>query len=266
MDELPDEIMPTIAGYLPPVDTIRLNSTSKTLHSKLSLTTSCPRQILTKFFRRDCDDDLHYGFQVPVPYQVSCHSVLLSLVWRDQGRGNRKGKIVIEAEEKSAVPRTSGRRFGDGRVVHASGIAPHTAKKLGIEFQPKENETYHLWYAVGGGGGHNVHLYNVHIQTLVLEDPGRCFGKAYNILAKTDALGVWDQKLTHIVHLDVEKFLITLEERLLPPIISSSNVGHLPETHLERKIRSFVKSLWESWIEEYLVYAKIRERAPWAPS
>jgi len=262
MDELPDEIMPTIAGYLPPVDTIQLNSTSKILHSKPSITASYPREILTKFSRRDCDGDLHYGFQVPVPHQVSCHSVLLSLIWRDQGWGNRNGKIFIEAEEKSHIPSTSSRRFGEGRVVHTSGIAPHTAKRLGIVFQPKESETYHFWYAAGGGGGHNAHLCNVRIQTLVLDDPGRCFGKAYNVLAKTDALGVWDQKSRPIVHLDVEKFLMTLEERLLPPLISFTNVGHQPETHLEPKIRAFVKSLWESWIEEYLVYANILDRAP----
>jgi len=279
MDELPDEIMPKIAGYLPPLDTIHLNNTSKILHSKLSLTSSCPRQILTKFSRGDCDDDLHYGFQVPVPHQFSCHSVLLSLVWRDQGWGNRKGRIVIEAEEKSHVPRTSGRRCDNGRVVHTSGTAPHSAKRLGITFQPKESETYHLWYAVGGGGGHNVHLSNVRIQILVLGDPGRCFGKAYSILANTEALGVWDRKSRPAAYASGRRrqsrwarspdpgscrrsTASVMEEHLLPPLMTLANIGYLPEANFEPEFRAFIQSLWESWVEEYFVYAKDIAGAP----
>jgi len=276
MDELPDEIIPAVASYLPPLDTLRLNNTSKTLRSKLSLTACSPRLILTDFSRGDRDDDLHHGFQIPVPRQAPCHSVLLALTWRDQGWGNRKGRIVIAAAEGGRVRPAPDPRCGED-VVYASGIAEHAARRIDVTFRPKDGETYHLWYVVGGGGGHSLHLSNVRIQILVLDDPGRCFGEAYNTLAKTGDLGVWDQpsrpqtssgrrppprRHPHssaspsIVHRDMDQFLSTLGERPLPPSISPANVSDHSAATSELKFRAFVRSLWESWIEEYFAYAK----------
>jgi len=256
MDELPDEILPVIAGYLPPLDAMELNNTSKALHSKLSLTASRPRRILTKFSRGDCNDDLHYGFQVPVPKEIPCHSVVLLLIWKDQGWGNRKGRMVLEAEE-SGIHRASVRRCGEGRTVYTSGVAPHSAQRLHITFQPKKGETYHLWYAVGGGGGHAFHLSQVRTQALVLDDPGRCFGTACSVLTNTYALGAWDQQWR-----PEEEFLATLEENLPSPSISFADAGDVPVADMEPKVRAFLWSLWTSLTEEYVAYSKALEEAP----
>jgi len=171
MDELPGEILPIVVGYLLPSDAIQLNNTCKKLHSKLSLTATCPRQILTNFSRQDRDDDAHSGFQIPVPHQVSCHSMLLSMIWRDHGWGYRKGKVFVVAEKKNHLYGRSGERFGGGSVAYTSGIALHEEQRLDITFQPKGNETYHLWYVVGHGGGHSLRLSNVKVQALVFDDP-----------------------------------------------------------------------------------------------
>ena len=71
--------MPTIAGFLPPRDALRWSNASKTVHANLSLAACGPRRILGHFSREDPDDELHYGFRLPVPRQAPCHSVLLSL-------------------------------------------------------------------------------------------------------------------------------------------------------------------------------------------
>lgn len=239
MDELPDHIAQNIAEYLPPLDVFQMSSTSKVLHSKLSLSTSRSRQILTKFSRRDSDDEFHYGFHVQVPSRVSCHTVLLSAIWKDQGWGNRKGKVVVEAEDKSQDNRASRPRFGSGRVVYSSGIAPHAAQTLKITFHPEEHETYHFWYAVGGGGGHTLDFSAVCIRVLVLDDPGRYFSKACSVLA--GALHAWDAKKTEpIVHRDMDWFIQTLGDNPLLP---------------------FMRTLWASWIEECSAYATLLEGA-----
>lgn len=253
MDELPDEILPIVVGHLPPSGAIQLNNTCKKLHSKLSLTTTFPRRILTNYFRQDPDDEAHYGFQIPVPHQVSCHSMLLSMTWKDQGWG---GRVFVLAEAKNRSNDGSGRQFSEGRVVYASGIALHEERRLAIAFQPKKNETYHLWYVVGHGGGNRLRLSNTSIRSLVFDDPSRCFGKASNYLTKTDALPAWDEESGATVPVDTEQFLSTLY--LLPPLISFADGENVSEANSQRKLRGFVKSMRLSWIGEFHAYAKAK--------
>merc|ERR1712194_360625 len=37
-----------------------------------------------------------------------------------------------------------------GRIVFASGVAPHGLESLCVTFAPTRDQTYHLWYVVGG--------------------------------------------------------------------------------------------------------------------
>jgi len=280
---LPTEILATgIAGYLLPSDAIKLNNTCKKLHSKLSLTAIAPRPLIAKFIRGDHNDDAHYGFQIWVPDQVSCHSILLSMRWKDQGWGNCKGKIFVVANEKNPLlcndddddddDRSGEMLFGGGRVVYTSATAPHEEQRLDVEFQPSKeniNETsYHVWYIVGGGGGHSLNLSSVTTQALVFDDPLRSFGKAYNFLAKTQVLSAYDNKrgppssTTMSVHLDVEQFVQTHGEHLLTPLISFADDRYnddddVSEADLHhQKVLGFIQSIWESWAKQYLEYAK----------
>merc|ERR1740121_1194988 len=93
-------------------------------------------------------------------------------------------------------------------------------------------------------------------------DPGRCFGRAYDVLVKSDAVGAWDRQTKPSVHSDVDQLLATLDERLQPPPMPFADVGHLPAATLDLKDRALVWSLWQSWMNEYLAYAKILSGVP----
>jgi len=257
MNNLPNEILPIVAGYLPSSDAIKLNNTCKKFHSRLSLTATAPHSIITEFSRRNPDGDAHYGFLIPVPNQVSCHSMRVSMIWQDQGWGDRKGQVFVVAEEENQLYHRSSQNFGGGRLVYTSAIASHEKQSLAIEFQPKENETYHVWYKVGSGGGHSLSLSSVNVQALLFDDTSRCFVNAYNFLAKTEALPAWDMKSWGIIiHLDVEEFVITHEHHLLPALMSFPNRRILSDIELQRKLKRFMQSIWELWMEDYHASAK----------
>mmetsp|Transcript_27830 Transcript_27830/g.47311 ORF Transcript_27830/g.47311 Transcript_27830/m.47311 type:complete len:303 (+) Transcript_27830:3-911(+) len=266
MDELPNEILPMAAGFLDPVDAIHLNSTCKKLHSKLSLSATCPRRIINNFSRYNCDDDVHYGFPIPVPDQILCHSILLSMTWRDQGWGNRKGRVFV-VEQEGERPATS-EPFGGGLIVYASGIGQHEDQRLDITLQPRQKRKYHLWYAVGEGGGHSLHLSYVNIQNLIFDNGSHCFGKAYNFLTRMGSLQAWDQELGRRDSVDaenIELFLQTGGDHLIPPLISFDNVNDISEADLQMKLRGYITCLQNMWIEEYFAYAKIVEDASLQP-
>ena len=261
MNDLPHEILAITAGYLHPSDAIQLNNTCKKMHSKLSLTATAPHTIITEFSRRDGDGDGHYGFHIPVPDQVSCHSMHVSMIWEDQGWG----QVFVVAEERNQAccgDGRSSRRFGDGRLVYNSATASHDEKRMDIEFQPKENETYHVWYVVAPGGEHSLSLSTVSIQALVFDDTSRCYGKAYSFLSRTQALPAWDKQWMAIIHLDVEQFLLSYGEQYLPPLISFADRGNdVSDADSEQKLMSVIHSIWKSWMDEYVAYAKIMAEA-----
>ena len=159
MDALPNVTPLLVADYLPPKDAVNFGLASKQLHSKLSLTVTQPRLILECFNQYDRDDLPHYGFQInATKSHVVAHSMVLSMRWRDQGWGNRKGRVIVVAKNEDEV--RNEKRVGR-RVIFSSDIAPHEFEELQIIFKPKEKESYHLWYFVGGGGGHGLFIEDV---------------------------------------------------------------------------------------------------------
>lgn len=275
--DLPNEILPIVVGYLPPSGAIQLNNACQKFHDGLSLTATYPRRILTDFFRHEIDDDAHYGFPIPVHPQVACHSLLLSMMRTDQGWGNHRGRVFIVAEARNGVRATDARRkFDGGRVVCTAGIAQREGRRLAIAFQPKGHESYHLWYAVGGGGARDLRLTDIQVSTLVFDDAARCFRQASDLLARTDPFHAWDQESrttdalyaweqesrTNNVDMDIKSFFRTHGEHLLPieellALISREGGPNITGTHVQLKLRGYLKSLQESWIEECSVYAQI---------
>ena len=87
-------------------------------------------------------------------------------------------------------------------------------------FKPKRDESYHLWYAVGGGGGHSLHLSNVTIQTLVFDDSSHSFAKASNFLAENNIFCGWNvMKMYHESFkavLESTNYLLEKGDPLLP--------------------------------------------------
>jgi len=185
-----------VAEFLAFLDMCQLSITSKKLHSQLSVFIMPPRKILTDFARIDYHNGnadhgpyaMDYGFEIPVPSQpqVVCHSMCVSMSWRDQGLGlGQKGYFLIMASDKE-----SGGHLGP--TVFASPHAPHSSQSLHITFMPKREKSYHLWYVVGGGGEHSMNLCNVTVQAIVYDDPSRSFLKAYHFVAKRNVFLPWD--------------------------------------------------------------------------
>mmetsp|Transcript_8543 Transcript_8543/g.14983 ORF Transcript_8543/g.14983 Transcript_8543/m.14983 type:complete len:301 (-) Transcript_8543:155-1057(-) len=251
MENLLDDIPPLIAGYLPPLDAIDLSRTCRKLQSQLSLTATPRRRILTGFIRHDSNDDRHYGFQIPIISQVAVHSILVSMTWKDQGWGNRKGRVFVVA--------------GGGRVVYSSGIAPHNLEQFSFTFEPRQNESYHLWYNVGGGGGHSLRLSNVSVQALVFDDPSGCFGKAHIFLGKTNTFHPWDVMGSSHVHqfhhdtfntiLASTSHALTHGLQVLPPMISFFAVYGISEADLSLALIASIESVRNDWKQESSTYA-----------
>jgi hypothetical protein len=58
-------------------------------------------------------------------------------------------------------------RFSSGRLVVTSPIVEHHEMQLSLSFQPRADEIYHLWYSVGGGGGHELFVENLVVYSLI---------------------------------------------------------------------------------------------------
>jgi len=111
------------------------------------------------------------------------HSIQLSLQWRDQGWGNRKGKLFIVrsietsttmASEPSRAHKKqniSSLRKND-KIMYESPTAEHTVSKLTASVtlltsnESNQNYKYSIWLFVGGGGGHSLRINNLSIKYL----------------------------------------------------------------------------------------------------
>mmetsp|Transcript_5240 Transcript_5240/g.9631 ORF Transcript_5240/g.9631 Transcript_5240/m.9631 type:complete len:309 (-) Transcript_5240:94-1020(-) len=264
MDQLPEDILRKVVGYLASSGALGLACTSKSIRSQLSLATTNPRRILNKFYHHDCNDDIHRGFQIPVPSQqmVSVHSTRLSINWRDQGWGNRKSQVFVIATKKDQTPYESAgsvqiwnderKEFGGGRVVYRSEIAPHSMGRLTITFMTKQEESYHLWYVVGGGGGHAISLEDVKVQSLLFGDSSQTFAKAHNFLVESKIFGAWDQSRStsnspnpHLLTTICEtvSYLLKQSQNVPPPIISFFGDYGMSEMDLSVSLMDSIKSL-----------------------
>lgn len=160
MNNLVDDITPLIAAYLPAEDAINFSKTSKKLNSQLSL--SSTTRWLIDLSKDDCSNNHNYGFQIPIPLHAAVHSICISMDWEDQGWGNQKGHVLVTAGLNPMSDASS-------KIIFSSGIASHHAEQLKITFTPKEGVSYHLYYRVGGGGGHSLHLSNIRVRALMVE-------------------------------------------------------------------------------------------------
>lgn len=264
MEHVPAEILKQhLAPYLPPSDLCQLSTASKTLNAQLSLSLLPRRKILTQFIRTDhrnafTNSDhgpyaLNYGFEIPVPSGAACHSVTVTMRWRDQGWGERKGHFVIIASDKYPdAPR--------GPVVFASDVAPHSLESLRVTFAQQRNRTYHLWYVAGGGVRitFSLNLYEVAVEALILDDSSRSFRKAHGCLAKRNAFLTWDvaqllvasQKSCHgplETILTSTRYLLEQGVAVPPPMLAFfRSCGIFPEDlspKLLKSIGSIVKDL-----------------------
>jgi hypothetical protein len=188
---LPLELKRRIASHLSSGDAIALSQTCKSLHSSLALSSLSPPRtvlpILNALGHWRTGDDVLRSIRLPV-LQRRVHSLTLSFFWRDQGHGNRKSQVWI-AGRPTSDPIDTEHPFQGGQIVCESPLAPHTLEQYKMTFVPTEGFVYRLWYKIGSGGGHQLHIENGVLHTTIFDDEERYIARNYRILRQVGALG-----------------------------------------------------------------------------
>lgn len=122
----------------------------------------------------------HEWFAIPVNTST-VHAVIVTGVWKDQGWGNEKGMLSIVANNGQA-PDDFKEPSRD--VVAYIYPAPHKWKEFQLSATVKKGykthgsaeqaiEEYKVWYKIGGGGGHTLHVRKVFVRLLEYADGDR---------------------------------------------------------------------------------------------
>jgi hypothetical protein len=161
------------------------------MYSDLALSTLlpplriCPPQHWTG--EVDTGDIPRCGPEIPLVYGARrTHSVQIVCNWKDQGWGNHKGRLFIVSHNSKTKLTTNTTNettnthlsFENGRVLYTSPIASHGVEFLTMSFTPTlhdeeddwDDMSYHIWYSVGGGGGHGLYIFELTCFCTVFED------------------------------------------------------------------------------------------------
>ena len=157
----PRDLTETIASFLCPVDALALDASG-----------TATRCVVVERYRHFATNQVfavseHRAHRLlPVPLggaRTRVHTVGITLFWRDQGWGNRKGKVWV-LRERDRAPNDHGISSEDVRCM--KGPAPHAVAHEYMAFRPRAGEEYDFWYSVGGGGGHRLYIYNLGLHRL----------------------------------------------------------------------------------------------------
>ena len=169
MEDLPDVVLLKIAEYLSPEICARLSMTCKRFH-----------KILPKYVCFRGDDfkisgpfDGHWApesyFDGP-KLRGKVKSFRASVKWKDQGWGNRKGRLMVKL-----VRLDSGKKKVIAENKNLFGIADHEWAESSCLFLndpvvklAKRGDFYSFERNAGGGGGHSLHVEKF---TVLLEHP-----------------------------------------------------------------------------------------------
>lgn len=164
--EIPQEINIRIASFLSVPDVIKYQNSCKYLKRTINL------NILHKASPIEINDlhetgDYKTGHKIrpwtritPLLFQSLTHTVKLTCVYKDQGWGNQKGNIYITEMQNSNDQEI-------GKIIATSPTAEHQETRCRLLFEPKPGCTYGLCYKAGGGGGHELFVRNVKLESFV---------------------------------------------------------------------------------------------------
>jgi len=159
IEGLPEVALIHITNYLAPEDITRLALTCKRLYSVL------PRFVVMigKDFRIHGPLGGHwapkpYFSGPPLPARVK--QLTMSVEWKDQGWGNRKGQVFISLVRGRTKKIVAERR-------EPMGIAPHDWATVTVELaednvvtEARQGDFYQFARNAGGGGGHKLEVKN----------------------------------------------------------------------------------------------------------
>ena len=164
MDNLPELVLLQIVEYLSPEECVRLSRTCKRFY-----------RILPKFVRISGEDFTlrgpSGGHWEPKPYfegpvlEKKVKSMRASVRWKDQGWGNRKGRLMVKLIRLDS---------GENRVVAENnnmfGLALHEWKAATCKIVDhpvvklsEPGDFYSFERNAGGGGGHSLTVKNFNV-------------------------------------------------------------------------------------------------------
>ncbi len=158
-EDFPDLVLSHVADLLCPEDVARLSQTCHRLHSVL------PHFMIVhgKDFEIRGPRSGHWApelyFDGPVLPSI-VKKLSLSVVWKDQGYGNRKGEIFLQLMRQT---NTSSSPVVVAEKRRVFGIAEHHEMKANAELRDdpviklaKPGDFYRFMRNAGGGGGHSL--------------------------------------------------------------------------------------------------------------
>lgn len=159
LDTLPELVLESIAAFLAPEEVVQLARTCKRLYSAL------PRIMV--FFGEDFHIHGPRGghwapelyFDGPVlPSLVK--KLMLSVEWKDQGWGNRKGEIFVSLVRGRLEQIVAERRGPLGIAPHEWSSSAVELKEDKVVTEAKQGDFYRFTRNAGGGGGHQLIVKN----------------------------------------------------------------------------------------------------------
>ena len=174
MERLKHDVLRYIVSFLDPKDVVRLRRTCRRMYAEM------PQVILTTELWKGPDFKIsgprggHWApelyFDGPIlPSMVK--ELQLSVVWQDQGWGNRKGEIYMmlmglvrngEPVEIAKCPSLFGIAEHYEKEEHKAITADHP-----VVAKAKAGDFYRFMRNAGGGGGHKLKVKNFRVNATV---------------------------------------------------------------------------------------------------
>ena len=168
LDKLPELVLLHIAKFLCPEEIARLSQTCHRLQSIM------PRFLIIRGedFRIQGPSFGHWApelyFDGPL-LSKAVRKLTMSLLWKDQGWGNRKGEIFMKLMRPSSSSANNDfEAVAEKRKIF--GIAEHEEKKDRVELSlhpvvklAQPGDFYRFMRNAGGGGGHTLTVANFRV-------------------------------------------------------------------------------------------------------
>lgn len=170
MDIHQEEIHLRISSFLSVPDVLAYESSCKKIRSNINLKRLDQATLTHITDLRERGDRLTGGQKrlwirfEPILFPNLIHTVVFTCECKDQGWGNRKGRIFI-AELPKGGEVHSDTNFG--MIVVQSSTAEHYFSKCRLEFKVNPDCDYALFYSVGGGGGHELFARNAELSAAI---------------------------------------------------------------------------------------------------
>ena len=241
---IPYLVLRKILEFLPPIDIIRLSQTCKKLRQSLPFYFIITGQDFVKSGPRWGHFCPERWFDGPKLIKHIEH-INISMKWKDQHRGNRKGKVWLQIIRNSEIVLET--------EPELCGLANHSFEEVDIHLTRKDNivkeykpgDHFRIMRNIGGGGGHELRVQNFKL-VIKLQDQHQYnesfhdLGRENLEIAVNEKLKIENDKLYRGDIIDQESVLCTLLEETLLNIVEFLpliDIIHLSQTCKELRAK-----------------------------